>query len=57
MEAKADGRFDQAGKDMLKEYVFGEIERHICRDHGVIMDVDDGVLGVKYTGGELRKAL
>jgi hypothetical protein len=56
MEAKAEGRFDQVGKDMLREYVFGEIERHICKNHGVIMDVDEAALNVKYTAPELKKA-
>jgi hypothetical protein len=56
MEAKAEGRFDEVGKDMLREYVFGEIERHICKDHGVIMDVDEGASNVKYTAPELKKA-
>jgi hypothetical protein len=56
MEAKAEGRFDEVGKDMLREYVFGEIERHICKDHSVIMDVDEGAYNLKYTAPELKEA-
>ena len=33
---KAEGRFDQYGRELLGNYIFGESENHICQSLAVI---------------------
>ena len=57
LEKYSQGRFDKEAEDLLKEYIYSNIERTICEHKLVIMDFEEVNLDEKFTHAELKASL